>query len=609
MNEKLEKHYRSESDVLSAKLLKLKARSKYFILSEILLFLVSVGITVAYVAGWIGFMPFLLSFNPALGLFIIVKYYDKQTSRTVDDMEARLWAVHNEQKYLKGDFSSFDDGERYISPEHQYSYDMDLFGKGSLFNRICRCATTGGADRLADILASSALPLHGEATSCEEICKRRKAIAELAEMEEWRTSFITNGYNGKVDTGAVMTAVEEMHKASFPWWSQSKAASLMAYVSMAVFVVLLLSAWFSSLGADAVCLWAVLQLALSIGISAKFIKTINKVIGNVSVRMKTYVSLVTLVSEASFSEEYNRNVVETLRGCDYDVIKSMKELEKIVDSLDRRANVLGLIIFNALGFSDFFHARRFVAWRSKNVAYMEKWMDAVSEMDARVSMATMKYNEPQAVAADVVDDGKIVYEAAGLFHPFLGEKAVGNNFSVKDGNYYIITGANMAGKSTFLRSLGINYILAMCGMPVFAKSFTVSVFNLFSSMRTSDDLNHGVSYFNAELLRLKSLLRNVKKAPRTLIILDEILKGTNSLDKLNGSRMFLEAISEYPVSGVIATHDLELSRMEDDCPERFHNFCFEIKLSDKISYSYKITPGVAKNQNATYLLKEILSPS
>ena len=164
----------------------------------------------------------------------------------------------------------------------------------------------------------------------------------------------------------------------------------------------------------------------------------------------------------------------------------------------------------------------------------------------------------------------------------------------------------MAGKSTFLRSIGINYVMALCGMPVFAEKLRVSLYNLFSSMRTSDDLAHGISYFNAELLRLRQLLDNVKAAPRTLIILDEILKGTNSLDKLNGSRMFLEAIAKLPVSGIIATHDLELSKLADEYPSRFHNFCFEIKLSQNIIYSYKISPGTAKNQNATYLLKGIL---
>jgi DNA mismatch repair ATPase MutS len=180
------------------------------------------------------------------------------------------------------------------------------------------------------------------------------------------------------------------------------------------------------------------------------------------------------------------------------------------------------------------------------------------------------------------------------------------DYQISDGHYYIVTGAYMAGKSTFLRSVGINYILALCGLPVFANHLKVSRFSLFSSMRTNDDLAHGISYFNAELLRLKQLISYCKQNRHTLIILDEILKGTNSLDKLNGSRLFLQSISDLPVTGIVATHDLELSKMQQESPDRFHNYCFEIQLSDEITYTYRITEGVARNQNATYLLKNIL---
>ena len=200
-----------------------------------------------------------------------------------------------------------------------------------------------------------------------------------------------------------------------------------------------------------------------------------------------------------------------------------------------------------------------------------------------------------------------------------------------------------------LRSLGVNYILAMAGMPVFADQLKISRFRLFSSMRTTDDLTHGISYFNAELIRLEELLKFCKESAegknckesaegknckesaegknckesaegkfckesiagnkeslRTLIILDEILKGTNSLDKLNGSRKFLEAIAKQPVSGIIATHDLELSKMENDASGKFHNYCFEIDLGTDVTYTYKIQKGVARNQNATFLLNKIL---
>ena len=282
-------------------------------------------------------------------------------------------------------------------------------------------------------------------------------------------------------------------------------------------------------------------------------------------------------------------------------------MSEILKSLDRRGNFIGLIIFNMFALSDYFLVRRFLKWQRMYMQSIGVWVDCVSQIDALVSMAVFRFNEPEAVEAEVVDAGRVLYDAKGLYHPFLGSKAVRNDFTINDGEYYIITGANMAGKSTFLRSVGVNYVLAMNGMPVFADSLRVSAFNLFTSMRTSDDLSRGISYFNAELLRLKQLLDCCRKADRTLIILDEILKGTNSLDKLNGSRLFLQAVAKLKVTGIIATHDLELSKMEDDCPQRFHNWCFEIELADNISYTYKITRGVARNQNATFLLKGILN--
>ena len=602
-----------------------KVKVKYIITAEILLFVVAVAVAVVYLCGYVSVAVFIPAFCIALASFVGVKVFDRQNSVAIDGMEARIDVYRQNIRYMEGDFSRFDDGKRYENPSHQYSFDMDIFGKGSLYNRLCRNVTTGGADRLAGILDSAACrtaaadrsvasqdkPSSRCGTSVpalpSEIDRRQKAISELAEMEEWRTDFLSAAYKGNIDTGAILKALHEAKEAGIPEAALSRKGLTMVASSIAIFVVLLIFTVFTPLPADFVCLWTVAQLAVSIGVSAKAIKMISKSVEKISVSTKRFVSLLHIITEAQFREEDNKLVASVLKGNNgAEALNSLKELKAILDALDRRANVLGLVIFNALGYSDFFLVRRYLRWQRDNVASFERWVDAVSLMDAMVSMATMRCNEPQAVMPVVTDSEEVVFEAKGLYHPFLVEKAVKNDFTIQDSNYYIVTGANMAGKSTFLRSIGVNYILAMCGMPVFAESLRVSVFNLFSSMRTSDDLTQGISYFNAELLRLRQLLDNVRQASHTLIILDEILKGTNSLDKLNGSRMFLEAIAKLPVSGLIATHDLELSKMADEYPARFHNFCFEIKLSDAITYTYKISPGVARNQNATYLLKGIL---
>lgn len=190
-----------------------------------------------------------------------------------------------------------------------------------------------------------------------------------------------------------------------------------------------------------------------------------------------------------------------------------------------------------------------------------------------------------------------------MYHPFLShDKAVTNDFTLKKNNVAIITGANMAGKSTFLRTLGVAYVLACNGVPVCARSFRFSIVSLFSGMRTSDDLTRDISYFKAEILRLRRLVRHVKAHSFTFIILDEILKGTNSQDKLSGSAFFLREIARYPVSAVIATHDIGLSALETEQPDVYRNYCFEIERGADIRYTYKLHRGVVRNLNASYLL-------
>ncbi|MBQ8865543.1 MAG: DNA mismatch repair protein MutS, partial [Bacteroidaceae bacterium] len=437
-----------------------------------------------------------------------------------------------------------------------------------------------------------------------------------------RAAFMAQGQRQKIETRQIQEALEgvaEMPLSRFPLSPLSLVLAVTAILALLAVVVL---AFFGVVSGTMAMMWATMQLFVGMMLFLNSIKMISKSVNNLHKQMKRYVELIRLTGE--MVDKLTSKQVDKLFAANTDVHRStfithrstlaFDELRRILDALDRRGNVLGLMFANMFLLSDYFLVRRFIKWKERYLDKVGEWIDEVSTMDALVSMATFAYNEPRSGRAEIVESDEMVYEAKGLYHPFIGDKAVRNDFNIADNNYYIITGANMAGKSTFLRSIGINYILAQNGMPVFADSLRVSSYNLFTSMRTSDDLSSGISYFNAELLRLKQLIDNLKPshtssfggACSTLIILDEILKGTNSLDKLNGSRMFLEAMSAQPVSGIIATHDLELSKMADERPGRFHNYCFEIELSDNITYTYKITPGVARNQNATFLLKNII---
>lgn len=600
------KEYKEQQQELAQDIKKREAKAKYFITTEILLFAAAAGVAIAYFCGTLGVTAFILTFCPACALFYGAKAIDRHNDAAIDEAKARLAVCEDNIRYMAGQFSRFDNGERYADTSHPYSFDMDIFGTDSLYQRMCRSVTTGGADALAHILSSAASPLFSGSASAGSIERRAEAISELAAMKEWRTTFLAEGKKTDIDTNILQQTLNELRSADIPQGATQKATIIGISCSMLLLATLTILAILTEFSADAACLWAAVQLFASIGMSAKAINKISPKAEKITKSAKGFVSMLEIIGKADFKAERNKEIAATLTGERGNALTAIKELSSITDAFDRRGNVLGLIIFNALCFSDVFIVRRFLRWQSRNMEQFPKWIAAVSKLDAMVSMATMRRNEPSAVEAKVVDDELTIFEARSICHPFLGEKAVRNDFSIKDRNYYIITGANMAGKSTFLRAVGVNYVLAMCGMPVFADSMTVSVFNLFTSMRTSDDLSRGISYFNAELLRLRQLLDSVAKAPRTLVILDEILKGTNSLDKLNGSRMFLDHVAKLPVTGIIATHDLELSKMADERPGRFHNLCFEIKLQDDITYTYKITPGVARNQNASYLLRGIL---
>ena len=598
MNISLYQFYTDKVAALTAEIVKLKRHNTTFVLAELAAFVAMLASLVAYTLTSIGVLFIILAVI-SFAVYYFIRQVDAGKNYKADECERLLKVYENELSYLNGDFSCFDAGEKYIDPRHPCTFDMDIFGAESLFNRINRTVTTGGSDYLATVLSQT------EAPSTESIVRRREAIAELAERESLRSAFLMQGRERHINTDAILEALYEVREADISPLALSRTSLVMAILSIIVFYGLLIGAVFGPLPGSWPMLWLLVQVSAAYLFFGRTLKKVNGSINVILPRLGTYVSMIMLIVESNLKSQEAREIIGRLSDNQQSATKSFRQLKSILNDLDQR-NEVWVPISNALYLADYFIVRRFLKWQQQYMPCIEDWIEAVSHFDALISMATFRYNEPAGTDAEIIETDAIVYSAQGLYHPFLGERAVRNDFQISDGHYYIVTGANMAGKSTFLRSIGINYILALCGLPVFANHLKVSRFSLFSSMRTNDDLAHGISYFNAELLRLKQLISYCKQNRHTLIILDEILKGTNSLDKLNGSRLFLQSISDLPVTGIVATHDLELSKMQQESPDRFHNYCFEIQLSDEITYTYRITEGVARNQNATYLLKNIL---
>jgi len=600
MNKTLNGLYKKRITELVQTISSLRAKSRIFVMAEVLSFAVSIGFVVLFTvlddASWTLGVALCVLF-----LYFYIRNLDTKNDRKIADASALKLVYEKEVAYQTGDYTKFDAGERYLQPTHPFTFDLDVFGQGSLFQRINRTISLGGSDYLAESLSGKweSLPT---AELLKHIEQRVEAIGELAGNEPFLSQFKAQGAEKPIDTAAVKEAFGSIHALQIPSYFGNPTFRILIYANLVGFYLSIFLSIGNFVPAFLPLWWGIFNFFLATFSTHKYIKLVNEAISKLKDQVRGYVNMASLIEKQSFTAAHLCELKANLSGA----MASFGQLERILQKIDNRSNEIGIVLFNCFGLLDITIVRHFLRWQRTYEPITDQWIGASSVFDALVSMATFRLNEDEAQEATIIDSSGVSYKARSIYHPFLGEKAVRNNFDIQNHEYYIITGANMAGKSTFLRTLGVNYILAMNGLPVFAEEMRVSVFRLFTNMRTTDDLTHGISYFNAELLRLKQLIASLDPNVPSLIILDEILKGTNSLDKLNGSRLFLEYISERNVTGVIATHDLELSKLEDENPQRFHNYSFEIELGTDVTYTYKIGRGVARNQNATFLLKQIL---
>jgi hypothetical protein len=600
MNSKQSLHsfYSRQSASVAALIRRLRRRGQAFVVAEVVLFLAAVGFVSLYALQGQQVLMLLLALASFAG-YVVLRILDARTDRARREAEQLRQAYLRELSYLDGRFDVFPSGQEYADSSHPYSFDLDLFGPDSFFQRVNRTVTRQGSDTLAHWLDHVPSP-------AADILRRQKAVEQLAPQESLRARFMACRGDQLADTGQLLRLIGQLRTLPLSARATGRAC-LVGFLGVLVvfYATIVLSVMgrlhYSVPVGLGLFLFAAVQAASHMALGE-----VTRLIGRLSELFDVYSRLFRLA--ATMEHPADEGLLSTLSSHCGDMAEAMTLLRSQSSTLDSRGNALFLFFADTFALNGIIVLRRFRRWRGRYAASLERGIDAVSTLDALVSMATYRFNEPRTCWPEIVDDGqRVLFEGRDLRHPFLGEKAVGNDFHITDGHFYIVTGANMAGKSTFLRTVGLSYVMAANGWPVMARSLRVSLFGLFTSMRTSDDFAQGISYFNAELLRLQQLIRYCRSAQRpTLIILDEILKGTNSADKLNGSLMFLEYISRQPVTGIVATHDLELSKLEEQHPDRFHNYCFEISLGTTVTYSYKITAGVAHNQNASFLLRQML---
>ena len=531
-----------------------------------------------------------------LPLFILVKIHNRFFIRK-EWLETQARIIQEELQALSGDYSSFEDGKEYVNPEHPYSFDLDIFGRRSLFQSINRTCTFFGKVRLAEWLQNH---LH-EKTSIE---KRQEMVREISEHTLFREQFRVAGlvHHGQSSDGEKIQA-----------WSQSPAQYLHAgWVKAFIWGVPVINSLLliTSLAGWTSFSWLGLSFGIFLVLSFGIIKRatyIQETYGKQLKSLNGYARLIALAKAEEWKSAGMQELMERFNLNGQSPVQALQQLSKELDRLDLRNNQFLYVLLEGSIFFQLQEIVRIERWKARYGQYISEWLETVGELDALCSLGTFAYNHPQYTYPELTEK-PFCFLATQMGHPLMPvSQCVKNDATIPSRPFFlIITGANMAGKSTYLRTIGVNYLLACIGAPVCCERLKLHPNQLITSLRTSDSLSDNESYFFAELKRLKRIIDLLNQGQQLFIILDEILKGTNSMDKQKGSFDLIRQFMQLKANGIIATHDLLLGSLIKQFPEEIRNYCFEADIKDnELTFSYKLREGVAQNMNACFLMKKM----
>ena len=563
---------------------------KQLVFTRILRLLAFLGIAFTIYKGVSGEnLWFLASFaSTIIFVFLIVKHTELRAKKNLT--EAKININKTEIKVLNGEFSDLETGKEFTNPAHYFSNDIDLFGAGSFFQYINRTATKDGKKLLASILTSN---------NINAITERQKITQELALKTTWRQHFtaVASLINTKTTVAIIVNWVHSY---------QQKLPSFLTVFSVVfsvISVVLIGLLNFKIIPFSVILIWFFFGLI----ISGFYLKNIQKLANEVTQAKETfnqYHQLLAQIENENFDNSTLKSQQEKIKLSTKKASTIFKEFSKKLDAFDQRNNIVIAIIGNGLFLWDIRNASSIEKWITTYKNTVEEWFNVVSYFDAQNSLANFVFNKPNYIFPTITEE-KSVLKAEKLGHPLLNaSKRVDNDFTIDNEQFFIVTGANMAGKSTFLRTVSLAVVMSNSGLPICAEKAIYNPIKLITSMRTSDSLNDDESYFYAELKRLKFIVNEIK-SENYFIILDEILKGTNSKDKAIGSKKFVEKLNQSKSTGIIATHDVSLCDLSSEY-QTIENYYFDAEIIDnELHFDYRMKNGVCKNMNASFLLKKM----
>ncbi len=528
-------------------------------------------------------------------IFIQLIYKDLANRAAIKHLQNLIAINKDEQFALQGNYYHFEDGKNFVPQNHFYANDMDVFGYASLFQFLNRTTSEPGAEKLAGWLAAPA--------PADDVAARQAATKELITKNEWRQNLQATGTETSIKKTTLLQIKNWLLQPTLfiqfkPWqWLRwLLPAIILTITGLYIFDILTEQVWYFSLFVYAVIAFQ-----------------INKIVAPLHNQLSAMVSDLDVLSQSIASIETEAFTAPLLQQLQQDLKHKtnaslkIKKLKKILDRLDIRYNIALAVPINILLMWNLQQVLDLEKWKKENDSDVEKWFDILATFEALNSFATVHFNNNNWCFPTLNNlHFSINGEAVG--HPLINPtKRVNNFINIETaGKVMLVTGSNMAGKSTYLRSIGINTILTMAGAPVCAKSFNISPVQLISSMRIADNLEESTSTFYAELKKLKTVIEKINAGEKVFILLDEILRGTNSLDRHTGSEALIRQLIKQKAAAILATHDVALAALENEYPKNILNYHFDAQVSgEELYFDYKLKDGVCTNMNASLLMKKI----
>ena len=482
-------------------------------------------------------------------------------------------------------------GARYLKASHPYARDLDIFGDASLFQFLNVARTRGGEDTLSKWLQ--------EPADREEIAARQAAVQELRGRLDFRERLSSAGE----------TIRQGVHPDVLARWGESEP--LVTKPSRRILATTLPLVWFLSIVAWVVWRvpeWFILSTLLNFAYAHLLLPRSEAAAGAIEHStgdLLLLADVMALFEREAFPPGRVADLQISIQMQGIHPSQSIRKLARIVQPLEHRHSLIGhpLDMVTYWSVQLVFAAER---WQTRFGPSIRTWLQAVGELEALCSLAAFSYEHPEYALPDVTAESA-QFTATALAHPLLpASSAVENDVEIGDQNsVMILSGPNMAGKSTFIRAVGVNAVLAQCGSPVRARSLRMSPLQVAASICILDSLSGGISRFYAEIHRVKLIVDLAGESTPVLYLLDELLSGTNSHDRLVGTEFVLKSLAALNAIGIVSTHDLALTRIADEMSGAFNAHFADRLEGDRLIFDYKLHPGVVQTSNALHLMRAI----